>query len=99
MEIFNVIKKPLITEKTQKLELTWVYTVEVNPNATKVDIKNAFGRLYWVDVKSVNIVKTQAKYRNTRTWIASKRKPSVKALVSLKKWQKIEDYIKLKIKD
>ena len=46
MEMFKVIKRPVITEKSQKMELAGVYTLEVSPLATKVDIKNAIVKLY-----------------------------------------------------
>lgn len=99
MELFKIIKKPVITEKTQALELSWVYTMQVNHLSNKVEIRNAFERLYWVEVEKVNIVKTREKFRNTRTWVALRKKPTVKALISLKKWQRIQDLMKLKIKD
>lgn len=99
MELFKIIKKPVITEKTQALELAGVYTMQVNPLSTKVDIRNAFEKLYWVEVKSVNIVKTREKFRNTRKGVALKKKPTVKALISLKNGQRINDLMKLKIKE
>ncbi len=99
MELFKIIKKPVITEKSQRYELSWVYTMEVNSLATKVDIRNAFEKLYWVDVESVNIIKTREKYRNTRTWIALRRKPTTKALIKLANGQKVADLMKLKIKE
>lgn len=98
MELFKVIKKPLITEKTQTLELHWVYTIEADPRATKIDIKTAFNRLYSVQVEKVNIIKVREKFKNTRTGLNIKRKPSIKALVTLKSWQRL-DFSKLKIKD
>lgn len=99
MELFKIIKKPIITEKTQALELTWVYTMQVNPLCNKVEIKSAFETLYWVNVEKVNIVKTREKFRNTRKGIALRKKPTTKALISLKAWQRIQDLMKLKIKD
>jgi len=99
MELFKIIKKPVITEKSQALELAWVYTMQVNSLCTKVDVKNAFEKLYWVSVKSVNIVKTREKVRNTRKWVAIKKKPTTKALIALKDGQRIADLMKLKIKD
>ncbi|EKE25981.1 MAG: 50S ribosomal protein L23 [uncultured bacterium (gcode 4)] len=99
MNLFDIIKKPVITEKSQRWELTGIYTVIVDKNATKVDIKNAFNGLYGVKVESVNIVKTREKVRNTKTWIAMKKRPSVKAMVKLAWKERISDFIKLKIKD
>lgn len=99
MELFKIIKKPIITEKSQRYELSWVYTMEVNSSATKVDIRSAFERLYWVKVESVNIVKTREKFRNTRTWVALKKKPTTKALIKLSGKERVADLMKIKIKD
>ena len=98
MELFKIIKKPVVTEKTQALELSWVYTMQVNNLCTKVDIRNAFEKLYWVSVKSVNITKTREKFRNTKKWVALKKKSTTKALIALKDWQRIADLMKLSIK-
>ncbi len=98
MQKFDIIKKNIISEKSQGLELKWIYTVEVHKNATKSDIKSAFVNLYWVKVSSVNLIKTREKYKNTKTWIVAKRLSTNKALVRLKKWEKIVDFIKLKTK-
>ncbi len=98
MQKFDTIKKNIVSEKSQGLELKWIYTVEVNKNATKTDIKNAFVNLYWVKVSSVNMIKTREKYKHTKNWITTKRLSINKALVRLKKWEKIADFIKLKTK-
>ena len=99
MELFKIIKKPVITEKSQRYELSWVYTMEVSNMATKVDIRSAFEKLYWVKVESVNIVKTREKFHQTKTWIHIKRRPTVKALIKLEGWKKIADLMKIKTKD
>lgn len=99
MELFKIIKKPVVTEKSQRYELSWVYTMEVNSLATKVDVRNAFEKLYWVDVESVNMIKTREKFKNTRTWVALRKRSTSKALIKLAKGQKVADLMKLKIKD
>jgi ribosomal protein L23 len=40
--------------------------MEVNSLSNKVEIGNAFAKLYGVSVKGVNIVKTRAKFKNAR---------------------------------
>ncbi|EKE28243.1 MAG: hypothetical protein ACD_3C00085G0017 [uncultured bacterium (gcode 4)] len=99
MELFKIIKKPVITEKSQRLELSWVYTMEVNSLATKVDIANAFQKLYGVTVEGVNIIKTRAKFKNSRKGVTVKKKQTTKALIALSKNERIADLMKLKIKD
>ncbi|MDD2487520.1 MAG: 50S ribosomal protein L23 [Candidatus Gracilibacteria bacterium] len=99
MNLFDIIKKPVVTEKSQKGELSGIYTVIISKGATKVDVKNAFGQLYGVKVASVNIVKTREKFRNTKTGVALKKRTSVKAMIRLAGKDRISDFIKLKIKD
>ncbi len=99
MKIFDTIKRNIVTEKSQRLELSWAYTVEVNSRATKVDIRDAFKELYKVNVEGVNIIKIREKFKKAKKWVAIKKKNITKAIVRLKKWEKITDFIKLKMKD
>lgn len=98
MSLYNVIIKPIATEKTSILEVLGdekTYTVQVSPRATKVDIRTAFKRIYWVDVEKVNIINTREKFKMTNKWIAMKRKPTKKAYVTVKKWQ-VVDFLNIK---
>lgn len=98
MQVKDIIKKPIITEKSKTLELKWVYTVEINPNATKIDVKRAFEKTYGVTVDNVNVLVNRAKFRFMKKGSVCKRPDLVKAMVTLKKWQKL-DFVNLKIKD
>ncbi len=64
LKAFDVILRPLITEKSmnqlQNVALNKV-TVEVNPKSNKTEVKLAFESTYQVKVKSVNIVNVRAK--------------------------------------
>ena len=84
MSLFGVIKKPLVTEKTQRLELTGTYTMVVNERATKTDVAKAIEALYGVEVAKVNIIKTRDKFHNTNRGAKLKRRSITKALISLK---------------
>jgi len=98
MTLFNVIVKPIVTAKTADMEVAAknrVYTVEVSPSATKVDIKNAFSSIYGVDVEKVNIVKTREKFKYARKWMVCKRSESKKAYVTLKEGQSV-DFLAIK---
>jgi ribosomal protein L23 len=46
MSLYTIIKRPVITEKSQRLELEGAYTVIVSPESTKVDVRTSFERLY-----------------------------------------------------
>lgn len=99
MSLFTIIKKPVITEKSQRLELDGVYTVIVSQEATKVDVRTAFERLYGVKVEKVNMITTREKFRNSKHGTQVKRKSRLKALVTLVKGQRIADLQKIVIKD
>lgn len=92
---YDVIKQSVITEKTQRDELNGVYTVIVDPRATKVDVRSAFVRLYGVTVEKVNIAKVRVKFRNTKMGVLPKRKEKKKAIVTLKKGERIDDFSKI----
>jgi large subunit ribosomal protein L23 len=96
MQLFSILKKPIVTHKSQHFELKWVYTIVVDPSSTKVDIKKAFSKLYNVWVESVNIVKMREKFKKGKKWVIMKRRPFVKALIKLKKWEKVSDLLKVK---
>lgn len=96
MSLYTIIKRPVITEKSQRLELEGAYTVVVSPEATKVDVRTAFERLYGVQVEKVNMITTREKFRNSKHGVQVKRKSRLKALVTLKKGQRIADLQKIK---
>ena len=86
MRLYRIIKKPIITEKTSDLELSnSCYTFEISSDATKIDVKKAILEIYWVDVKSVNIVSSRAKFKYwKKKWLQYKRREFKKAYVVLK---------------
>lgn len=92
MSVHSIIKKPVITEKSQRLAFGGVYTLYVNDRATKVDVRNAVETLYGVKVEKVNMISTRAKFRvNGRRGVQIKRKEYTKALVTLKGDARIAD--------
>lgn len=80
------------TEKVVKsLQPQSKYVFKVRPDATKLDIKYAVKSLYGVNVKSVNVIKSRQKTRSVWRWrLIVKRKNFVKAVVTLKEWEKID---------
>ncbi len=99
MNLFQIIKRPVVSEKSQMLELEGTYVVEVDSNATKVDVRSAFERLYGVKVASVNVIKTREKFRTAgRRMAQMKRHPAKKALVTLAGSDRIADFQKIKTK-
>ena len=99
MSVYTIIKRPVVTEKSRRLELEGAYTVVVSPESTKVDVRTAFERLYGVQVEKVNMITTREKFRNSKHGVQVKRKSRLKAIVTLKKGQRIADLQKIIIKD
>ncbi len=84
-----IIKHPRITEKAAILSGDGVYTFEIDPKATKIDVARAVKAIYKVEPVKVTISKLPAK----RKFIRGKRgKTSAvkKAMVYLKKGDTIE---------
>jgi large subunit ribosomal protein L23 len=88
----NVLKKPIITEKSLMLANTHnVYTFEVDRLATKDAIKQAIKDTYKVEVIDVNTTTTNPSTRKTgRRRLTMNVAPVKKALVALKAGSTIE---------
>ena len=56
MNSYDVVKRPIITEKSMKLVEKGKYTFEVAKEATKTDVKTAIEELFKVHVIDVNVV-------------------------------------------
>jgi large subunit ribosomal protein L23 len=62
MHLYEVIRRPVITEKTQYLaEVHGQYTFEVDRRANKAQVKQAVETIYSVRVTSVNVANMPAK--------------------------------------
>lgn len=54
MTVYDIIKKPVITEKSELLRREYnKYTFEVNPKANKIEIRKAIETIFGVKVESV----------------------------------------------
>lgn len=83
LRLYNVIKRPLVTEKTQIGLQVGQYTFEVLPEATKADIKTAIETMFNVSVVSVN---TMNKFGKNKIFKGRRgqRQDTKKAIVRLK---------------
>jgi len=91
MELYDVLRRPLITEKNTMLGVQNKYTFEVAVGANKPMIRRAVETLFKVDVTDVNVSRVHGKMRRvgrsrgmTRDW--------KKAVVTLKPGQRIEAF-------
>jgi large subunit ribosomal protein L23 len=86
-----ILKKPLITEKTYRLvQERNSYTFEVDPKATKGQIREVVEETFNVKVLSIQTTTVAGKNRRTGTRRTQVRYPDrKKAIVTLPKDQKI----------
>ena len=88
--IYEVIKKPLFTEKGSNLkESENKILIEVGKNANKVEIKEAIEDIFKVKVEKVATIKTHGKWKRYGKSIG-KRSDRKKALITLKKGEKLD---------
>ncbi len=85
----EIIKRPILTEKAKELAKLGQYTFEVEKDVTKSEIKRKIEETFGVEVEKVRIIKVPSKKRVFRGFLGEK-KGYKKAIVKLKKGQKIE---------
>lgn len=91
----SIIVRPLITEKAIVAGELGKYAFVVRKNATKNEVKKAIENLYGVKVVQVNVINKPAKRKRFRN-ISGKQSGYKKAIVTLKKGEKIPDIYKIK---
>src|ERR671929_2011660 len=92
LDPYQVVVRPLITEKaTQLSERQNAYTFEVNPMATKTEIKEAVEALFDVKVADVRTQNRRGKKRRYRLKVGRMRNWK-KAIVALHEDFRIDFY-------
>jgi len=86
---YRILKAPHITEKSTNLVKNNKYVFKVYKRSNKPEIRKAVEKLYNVDVLNVKIIKVGPKKRIFKG-IKGERKGYKKAVVEIKKGQKIE---------
>ena len=61
MEARDIIKRPVITERSSELLAEKKYTFEVDTRATKTQVKNAIEEIFEVSVSNVNVMNYKGK--------------------------------------
>ncbi len=88
-----IIKRPLITEKTLSLAAKGWYTFEASLDASKYTIATEISHVYKVNVVEVRTITMHGKVRRVgRKSIPTERPNWKKAMVTLKKGQKIDAF-------
>lgn len=85
----NILRKPVITEKSTSLMQENKYTFVVDPRANKVEIKQAVESLFKVKVEKVNTMTVKGRIKRVRN-IPGRTPDIKKAIVTLRKGDKIE---------
>ncbi len=91
MDKFEIIKRPIVSEKTTKLSESRKYTFEVDRRANKIQIKEAVEALFGVKVESVNVINGVPKPKRVGQYSGFKG-AITKAIVTLKEGNKIDIY-------
>jgi large subunit ribosomal protein L23 len=90
MDIFEIIRRPIFTEKAMNLkESENKIIIEVHSKANKVQIKKAFEECFKVKVDSVAIINVKPRVKRVGLYFIRTNKFK-KAVVTLKKGEKLD---------
>ena len=85
----DIIKAPIITEKSSNLAANNVITFSVDVKANKTQIKQAIEKIFDVKVESVNTINVKPKKKRVGRYVGKTNKVK-KAIVKLKEGSSIE---------
>ena len=89
MNKFEIIKRPLVTERSSDMAEQGVYTFEVDRDANKVQIREAIESIFKVKVLGVNTLRMHRKQRG-RGRFAGYTSLGKKAVVRLQQGDRID---------
>ena len=81
--VYDIIIRPIITERSMEATSTKKYVFEVAPTAGKVEIKNAVEQIFGVKVAKVNTINMYGKEKRMGRFPAGRRASWKKAMVTL----------------
>ncbi len=94
MEITEVLRRGIVTEKSVRLQESNKYTFEVALRANKIDVRRAVETLFKVEVRAVNIMRMPGKSKMMQRRGSAPRpiepREWKKAIVTLKEGQTID---------
>ena len=85
----EIIKAPVITEKSENAKNQGKYTFKVDPKENKIEIKEAIEKLFSVKVTSIRTINVKPKKRRVGRYTGYTNK-SKKAIVTLAEGQTID---------
>ena len=89
INIYEILRRPLVTEKSTRLSERNKYVFKVEKRATKDQIKRAVEKAFNVGVVSVNVIKVPAESKRAGKRIVTANSWK-KAVVTLKEGDKIQ---------
>lgn len=89
--VYDIIRRPIITEKSNALLEKGQYTFEVSVDANKVEIKNAVEEIFGVNVVAVRTVNVHRKPKRLQRYEGFKAAYK-KAIVQLAAGQSIKEF-------
>ncbi len=89
MHIYQVLLRPIVTEKSTLLQSQDKYVFQVAPKANKIMVREAVQKAYNVNVASVNIVNTPGKRKRYGPRMVQ-QPGTKKAIVTLKSGERIQ---------
>ena len=81
--VYDIIIRPVITERSMAATSEKKYVFEVAPTAGKIEIKNAVEQIYGVKVAKVNTINVSGKAKRMGNRPAGRRANWKKAMVTL----------------
>jgi large subunit ribosomal protein L23 len=85
----EIIRRPILTEKSLRGNEIGKYTFEVAPRATKVAVRQAVSEIFSVDVRKVNVINIPGRMRRRGRYTFT-APGTRKAIVTLAPGQKID---------
>ena len=93
--IYEIIRSPLVSEKSTFISQFNYYVFKVSSNSTKMEIKNAVENIFMFEVKSVNTLNQKGKKKRFRGKVGV-RAGIKKAFVKLAEGQTIDTTLEVK---
>ena len=90
MHVYEIIKRPIDTEKTRYQAEERKYTFEVDHRANKHQVKEAVEEIFDVEVLSVNVINMPAKRGRYGRRIVTRKPAWKKAIVTLAPGERID---------
>lgn len=89
---YQVIVKPVMTEKSLMSAAEGKYTFEVDIRANKLQVAEAVSQVFDVDVVKVNVINSIAKFGRWGRKTVRRKSPTKKAIVTLASGQRIDAF-------